>query len=175
MDLFIYGFTSKSHPSADRDPPDSLTSTSKSADEPATSEKPKDAESENPAKRKKSVQNPSTGRKYDPDYLKYGFTYVESNGKQCPLCVECNDILANSSMVPTKLVRHLNLKHPDKKDKSLEYFQQRKAELKERSKTIRNLNWLLSNHLSLSLTKSQNRKNPSQSPSSYWTRACRKL
>lgn len=60
-------------------------------------------------------------RQYSLDYLSFGF--VESRpDKRLPLCLICNKSFSNEAMKPSRLIEHLNSKHPDKKDKSLEYF-----------------------------------------------------
>lgn len=62
-------------------------------------------------------------RKYDEEYLQYGFIEVEGKPK-CLICLRC---LANEAMKPAKLKRHLETKHPDyvKKDRA---FFERKGE-----------------------------------------------
>lgn len=88
-----------------------------------------------PRKRKR----PNPVRKYDPDYLKYGFiSKDDSDGTPRPFCLVCKELLANSSMAPTKLKRHLENKHKKEKDKPLEYFQQLKADVKHQSKNMEN-------------------------------------
>lgn len=46
------------------------------------------------------------------------------------LCVICNEVLAHESMKPSKLMRHLQTKHPACKDEPVEFFQRRLHELK---------------------------------------------
>lgn len=145
MDLFKYGFTARSE-RADSGPSEDgasqsgpSTSVSSSKDDiPSPENDPKnDSEAKNPAKRvRESARESMSGRKYDPNYLAYGFTFVESKGKQCPLCVVCKQILANSSMAPTKLLRHLTTAHPLLKDKPKEYFQHLNDELKGQKKCM---------------------------------------
>lgn len=62
-------------------------------------------------------------RKYDLDYVKYGFTYIDDKNEHKPRCVLCSEILAQESMKPSKLKRHLETKHAVYKDKPVEYFQ----------------------------------------------------
>lgn len=77
-------------------------------------------------KRKKAedLETPSTSkaakckRKYNPDYIKYGFTSSDEK----PQCVECGEVLANESMKPSKLERHLQTKHPICVGKPVDYF-----------------------------------------------------
>ena len=62
-------------------------------------------------------------RKYDPEYLKCGFSYIADKKEQKPQCVICSEVLATESMKPSKLKRHLETKHPACKEKSVEFFQ----------------------------------------------------
>ena len=49
-------------------------------------------------------------RKYSNIYLKFGFTYKETDGDELPVCVVCSSVLSNESMKPSKLQRHLDLR-----------------------------------------------------------------
>ena len=51
-------------------------------------------------------------RKYDNNYIKFGFTSIESNGEIKPQCVICAIVLANDALKPAKLKRHLETVHP---------------------------------------------------------------
>jgi hypothetical protein len=53
------------------------------------------------------------------------FTGEESGPK--PLCVICNEVLANSSLKPSLLRRHLETRHPAHKDKPVKYFKRKLA------------------------------------------------
>ena len=58
------------------------------------------------AKSKKlKTENP---RLYNADYLKFVFTFAGNENNPRPQCLVCGDILANESMVPNKLKRHLS-------------------------------------------------------------------
>ncbi len=61
-------------------------------------------------------------RKYDISYLQFGFTVAGTDAEPLPQCVICADLLANDSMKPCKLKRHLETKHPTLKDKPLDFF-----------------------------------------------------
>lgn len=78
------------------------------------------------SKRSKISQSSSTikkkCRKYQEGYIKYGFSYTIVNDEQYPLCVVCSEKLAQESMKPAKLKRHLETKHPELVDKSESYF-----------------------------------------------------
>ena len=45
-----------------------------------------------------------------------------------PLCIICGDRLANEAMKPSKLLWHMETKHPGLKDKPLEFFERKKHE-----------------------------------------------
>ncbi|XP_066241779.1 protein FAM200B [Saccopteryx leptura] len=70
-------------------------------------------------------------RRYNDDYLKYGFIKCEKPFENDrPQCVICNNILANESLKPSKLKRHLETQHAELIDKPLEYFQKKKQDVK---------------------------------------------
>jgi len=58
-------------------------------------------------------------RKYSTDYIKYGFTFVGTEEEPLPQCVICFETLANQSMKPSKLERHISTKHPECVNKPL--------------------------------------------------------
>ena len=66
-------------------------------------------------------------RKFNDEYLQYGFVVIESGGEQKGQCVEvgCNKVLANSSLAPAKLRRHQDAFHKDSKSKKLDYFKKK--------------------------------------------------
>jgi hypothetical protein len=49
-------------------------------------------------------------RKYKENYLEHRFTYSTIDGEQYPQCLICSEILANDSMKPVKLKRHVATK-----------------------------------------------------------------
>ena len=65
-------------------------------------------------------------RKYDPEYIKYGFTNAGTDLEPKTQCVECAQILSNEALKPSKLQRHLNSKHPEVAGKPKEYFARKK-------------------------------------------------
>lgn len=70
-------------------------------------------------------------RRYNEDYLKYGFIKCEKPFENDrPQCIICNNILANESLKPSKLKRHLETQHAELIDKPLEYFQRKKKDTK---------------------------------------------
>ena len=52
-------------------------------------------------------------RKYNDDFLKFGFTSTMENDKVVPECVICGCKLSNSAMVPSKL-QHTSLSTKEK-------------------------------------------------------------
>ncbi len=70
--------------------------------------------------------------KYNPDYIKYGFTASDEK----PQCVECGEVLANESMKPSKLERHLQNKHPTYVGKPVDYFVRKRDLLKRQQSSI---------------------------------------
>lgn len=68
-------------------------------------------------------------RRYDEDYMRYGFSYIEDQGGQKPQSILCSEVLAHESMKPSKLKRHLETKHHSLKDKPVEYFRRQLQDL----------------------------------------------
>lgn len=68
-------------------------------------------------------------RKYSTDYIKYGFTFVGTEEEPLPQCVICFETLANHSMKPSKLERHISTKHPECVNKPIAFFQNKKRDL----------------------------------------------
>ncbi|XP_022249219.1 protein FAM200B-like [Limulus polyphemus] len=69
-------------------------------------------------------------RKYDSKYLETGFTWNGDEEDPQPRCIICCDQLANESMRPNKLCHHSETKHPELKDKPLEFFERMLSKLK---------------------------------------------
>ncbi|XP_022180167.1 zinc finger BED domain-containing protein 5-like [Myzus persicae] len=65
---------------------------------------------------------PGKIRKYSEEYLCHGFSFITIDNIAKPECVICGEILANSSMKPSQLTRHLITKHSDLKDKDVTFF-----------------------------------------------------
>jgi len=83
-----------------------------------------------------SQQKKSLKRKYDLEYLKFGFVPSDSD-EALPFCLLCLKSLSNESMVPSKLQRHLNTSHPLQKDKTIQYFEQLQQERQNQSKKMK--------------------------------------
>ncbi|XP_067933377.1 zinc finger BED domain-containing protein 5-like [Watersipora subatra] len=69
-------------------------------------------------------------RTYDDSYFNYGFTCMIKSGIEVPQCVLCMKVLANDSMKPHQLKKHLRNKHAEHMDKSKPFFEAKKRELK---------------------------------------------
>ncbi len=78
-------------------------------------------------------------RKYDAEYIKFGFIRAGTDTKPKAQCVECGEILSNEALKPSKLQRHLNSKHPGCVGKPKEYFQRKKDGLQAQQKVITSL------------------------------------
>ncbi|KAI2646701.1 Zinc finger BED domain-containing protein 5 [Labeo rohita] len=72
-------------------------------------------------------------RRYDEAYLQFGFT---ATADLRPQCVVCAEVLANDSMKPCKLKRHLETKHAGIKNKPAEYFKRKLDGLHQQQATI---------------------------------------
>uniref|UniRef100_A0A669DER0 Uncharacterized protein n=1 Tax=Oreochromis niloticus TaxID=8128 RepID=A0A669DER0_ORENI len=64
-------------------------------------------------------------RKHDEAHLALGFTCTMVSNEERPQCVVCLKVLACDSLKPNKLRRHLETKHPEHKDKSVDLFRQK--------------------------------------------------
>lgn len=76
-------------------------------------------------------QKKKYARGYSPEYLKFGFIESIVN-KQNPMCLICNKTLSNEAMKPSRLREHLSTKHPNDKNKPMEYFQELHKKLLDR-------------------------------------------
>ena len=61
-------------------------------------------------------------RKYNTEYIKYGFVSVQHREECLLQCVICMKTLSNSAMKPSLLKRHLDSNHSNKKDRDKSYF-----------------------------------------------------
>ncbi|XP_068208551.1 zinc finger BED domain-containing protein 5-like [Palaemon carinicauda] len=64
----------------------------------------------------------SKKRTYVDAYLAYGFTSNNDEDNPRPVCLVCGDTLSNEAMVPSKLKRHPNTRHPFVSQKDMAYF-----------------------------------------------------
>jgi len=67
----------------------------------------------------------SKRRKYDQEYISFGFIAV-GTGADLPLCVVYLQTLLNDAIKPAKLKRHLTTMHSDVATKPKEYFERQK-------------------------------------------------
>ena len=70
-------------------------------------------------------------RSYSDSFFKYGFVSIVDQGIEKPQCVLCMKVLSPESMKPSKLKRHLEMKHTE--CKRLTFFEQ-KANCVKRSR-----------------------------------------
>ena len=54
--------------------------------------------------------------------MSYGFSWTRDVNSPQPECVLCRQKLANANMVPSKMKRHLETKHPFHVERNLAYF-----------------------------------------------------
>ena len=69
-----------------------------------------------------SVSRSRRKRKYKQTFVQYGFTFIMQNDEQSPTCLLRNEILANESLKPMKLKRHLDTKHGSYSDRPVAFF-----------------------------------------------------
>ena len=62
-------------------------------------------------------------RKYNSDYIKYGFISAETDSEPTAHCVKSAQILSNEALRPSKLQRRLDSKHPDVVRKPKKHFE----------------------------------------------------
>uniref|UniRef100_A0A665UYW9 DUF4371 domain-containing protein n=1 Tax=Echeneis naucrates TaxID=173247 RepID=A0A665UYW9_ECHNA len=75
-------------------------------------------------------------RKYDPGYLKFGFSCIGPDDAPLPQYVICKEVLANDSMRPCKLQRHIETKHQSLTTKPQDFFGRKLNELQSQEKVI---------------------------------------
>ena len=92
-------------------------------------ERPNDetAEDSKTANKKKAALK----RKYRESYLNYGFIATGDSHSPSPLCILWGGRLSNEAMKASKLLCHMETKHPALKDKALEFFKRKKHEHEE--------------------------------------------
>lgn len=77
----------------------------------------------------KEVKANKRVRKFDDEFIKYGFVCTEDDEPRAR-CVMCLAVLSNESLKPNKLQRHLHTKHPESIGKPIEFFQKKVGHLK---------------------------------------------
>nr|XP_013180908.1 unnamed protein product [Papilio xuthus] len=84
----------------------------------------------------KKIKTVSKKRNYDEEYLKYGFI-PSSNDPSLPFCLICRKTLSKESMVPNKLLRHMEANHRDKMNSPISYFENEKLSLLKQSQQLK--------------------------------------
>ena len=102
------------------------------ATEPETDRIPKASNTIGVANRQKPVK-----RKYNAEYIRYGFTWCDNEEAPKPQCVVCGEQLANHAMVPSKLIRHLKTKHASYANKDKEFFQRMLSQNKKQKRLMK--------------------------------------
>jgi len=70
-------------------------------------------------------------------YLKFGFIQCHDTDQLTrPQCVICATVLGNEAIKPSRLIRHLNIKHSDLVNKPTEFFMRKRDALKIENKII---------------------------------------
>ena len=76
-------------------------------------------------------------RKYQESYLNYGFIATGDSHSPSPLCIIRGNQLSNKGTKPSKLLLHMETKHPALKDKPLEFFKRKKHEHEEQKQLLK--------------------------------------
>ena len=90
----------------------------------------------NEVKGKKRKSQKVVVRKYDSDYIKYGFIKAGNNFEPKAQCVMCAKILSNASLKPSKLKRHLDTNHPKSAMKPKGYFERKKDDMQAQQQVL---------------------------------------
>ena len=69
--------------------------------------------------------------RFDDSYIKYGFSMIKVGQVEKPQCVLCCEVLAETSLKPSKLKRHLQTKDREHASKDIEYFKLQEVKLLE--------------------------------------------
>uniref|UniRef100_A0A3Q3W398 BED-type domain-containing protein n=1 Tax=Mola mola TaxID=94237 RepID=A0A3Q3W398_MOLML len=73
-------------------------------------------------------------RKYDHDYLKFAFSWTGPDDAPLPQCVICKEVLANDTMRPFKLQRHIETKQPSLVTEPRDFSDRKLKELRSQKK-----------------------------------------
>ncbi|UYV78802.1 hypothetical protein LAZ67_16002829 [Cordylochernes scorpioides] len=85
---------------------------------------------------KKIVKSTGNKRKYVEDYLKYGFI-PSVNDPSLPFCLICQKTLSNETMVPSKLLRHIETNHWEQMNNPISYFENIQSSFQKQSKKFK--------------------------------------
>ena len=69
-------------------------------------------------------------RKYQDNYLDFGFTFLIEDDLQIPQCVVCMKTLSNSTIKPASLKQHQANAHPSMMSKNRSFFESKLSSLK---------------------------------------------
>ena len=69
-------------------------------------------------------------RKYQDNYLDFGFTYLIKDDLQILQCVVCMKTFSSSTMKPASLKQHLANAHPSMMSKNRSFFESKPSSLK---------------------------------------------
>ena len=84
-------------------------------------------------------------RKYQDNYLNFGFTYLIQDGLQIPQCVLCMKTFSNSTMKPAPLKQHLANAHPSMISKNRSFFELKLSNLKRQKLDRTGMFWQTNN------------------------------
>ncbi|CAI6354690.1 unnamed protein product [Macrosiphum euphorbiae] len=90
-----------------------------------------DTSSSTTSKRKNEflpANNKKNKRKYNSEYIKFGFIASYVNMEERPMCVICSNTLSNDCMRPEKLSRHLISMHLKHQNKTSDFFERKASE-----------------------------------------------
>ena len=76
-------------------------------------------------------------RNYQESYLNYRFITTGDSHSPSQLCIICGDRLSNEAVKPSKLLHHMETKHPALKDKPLEFFKRKKRQHEEQKQLLK--------------------------------------
>ncbi|UYV70706.1 hypothetical protein LAZ67_8000334 [Cordylochernes scorpioides] len=85
---------------------------------------------------KKILKSTGNKRKYVEDYLKYGFI-PSVNDPSLPFCLICQKTLSNETMVPSKLLRHIETNHREQMNNPISYFGNIRSSFQKQSKKFK--------------------------------------
>ncbi|UYV85007.1 hypothetical protein LAZ67_X004235 [Cordylochernes scorpioides] len=85
---------------------------------------------------KKIVKSTGNKRKYVEDYLKYGFI-PSVNDPSLPFCLIFQKTLSNETMVPSKLLRHIETNHREQMNNPISYFENIRSSFQKQSKKFK--------------------------------------
>lgn len=124
---------------ANTDEAESNNDTARLEAEPVEAETPRQIDTVVPVKVRGKCKhsqahcNSAKRRRYQDDYIRYGFTCLLVDGDARPQCVLCTEVLANDCLKPGKMKRHLHTKHPTHIDKTIDFFRRKEQYLRSKA------------------------------------------